>query len=289
MINSPRRFNKNNTQKEREEKIMALITCPECGKEISDKATACPNCGCPVSQKQTYIPAPPTEIPSAPPTPLKMRRGCLVSIILFFILFSIGISIGIANKKNHPEKYDNSIAVKYIDVTIEEGEAIDLVLNDCGITEIKSFEHDELLDNAHMDGESGYRLAVENIDNIILYLAHDKTVFRIRYIDYDLYADGRKLATLQDYVVSKEEVDKYQYLCQEKVKEVLNSPSTAKFPAYTEWGWRQEMNIFTVQGYVDAQNGFGAEIRSHFQFIIDINTDTIQSFIFDGQELIQQQ
>ena len=28
---------------------MALIKCPECGKEISDKATACINCGCPVS------------------------------------------------------------------------------------------------------------------------------------------------------------------------------------------------------------------------------------------------
>lgn len=25
---------------------MALIKCIECGKEISDKATACPNCGC---------------------------------------------------------------------------------------------------------------------------------------------------------------------------------------------------------------------------------------------------
>lgn len=24
---------------------MALINCPECGKEISDQATACPNCG----------------------------------------------------------------------------------------------------------------------------------------------------------------------------------------------------------------------------------------------------
>ena len=28
---------------------MALIKCPECGKEISDKATACVNCGCPLS------------------------------------------------------------------------------------------------------------------------------------------------------------------------------------------------------------------------------------------------
>ncbi len=28
---------------------MALINCAECGKEISDKATACPNCGYPLA------------------------------------------------------------------------------------------------------------------------------------------------------------------------------------------------------------------------------------------------
>lgn len=28
---------------------MALINCPECGKQISDKATVCPNCGYPIS------------------------------------------------------------------------------------------------------------------------------------------------------------------------------------------------------------------------------------------------
>lgn len=30
---------------------MALIKCPECGKEISDKAAACPNCGNPMNQQ----------------------------------------------------------------------------------------------------------------------------------------------------------------------------------------------------------------------------------------------
>lgn len=29
---------------------MALITCPECGKEVSDKAASCPNCGNPIAQ-----------------------------------------------------------------------------------------------------------------------------------------------------------------------------------------------------------------------------------------------
>lgn len=31
---------------------MALIKCPECGKEISDKAATCPNCGCPSIDKE---------------------------------------------------------------------------------------------------------------------------------------------------------------------------------------------------------------------------------------------
>lgn len=29
---------------------MALITCIECGKEVSDKAKSCPNCGCPIDE-----------------------------------------------------------------------------------------------------------------------------------------------------------------------------------------------------------------------------------------------
>lgn len=29
---------------------MALINCPECGKEISDRAEACPNCGYPIKK-----------------------------------------------------------------------------------------------------------------------------------------------------------------------------------------------------------------------------------------------
>ena len=40
---------------------MALISCPECGKEISDKAVACPHCGNPINpqvqqtQQEEYL------------------------------------------------------------------------------------------------------------------------------------------------------------------------------------------------------------------------------------------
>lgn len=32
---------------------MALIQCPECSKEVSDKAVACPFCGCPISPTES--------------------------------------------------------------------------------------------------------------------------------------------------------------------------------------------------------------------------------------------
>lgn len=33
---------------------MAMIICPECGREISDKAVSCPGCGCPASDFSHY-------------------------------------------------------------------------------------------------------------------------------------------------------------------------------------------------------------------------------------------
>lgn len=45
---------------------MALIKCPECNKEISDKAAVCPHCGfaiIPVNQELSTPPNDPTPVP----------------------------------------------------------------------------------------------------------------------------------------------------------------------------------------------------------------------------------
>ena len=34
---------------------MALIKCPECGKDISDKANACIHCGCPLNEQKEDV------------------------------------------------------------------------------------------------------------------------------------------------------------------------------------------------------------------------------------------
>ena len=262
---------------------MALIKCSECGKEISDKATTCPNCGCPVLHNNL-----PIQNLQKTSKQRNKKHGCLIPVLVIFILFGIGLTVGVLNIMKNPDKYDSSrISAKFIDVSPEEGKKIDSVLKKCGIEKLKSFEHDELLDGIHFNGETGYRLAInDNVKNIILYLNEDKSVYLLKYSTYDLYIDNAVTATIQDYTLTNKEVSDLMIKCEEKVKSILKSPSTANFPNILSWGFKKEKNIVTVQGYVDAQNSFGAEIRSTFQFIINTDGDIIQSFIFDNQEMI---
>jgi hypothetical protein len=54
---------------------MALIPCPECGRQISTLASSCPGCGCPVAAVATATPpvtaAPAPPVPPQPATPTK--------------------------------------------------------------------------------------------------------------------------------------------------------------------------------------------------------------------------
>lgn len=263
---------------------MAKINkCPACGKEVLDGDKFCTNCGRPLndglqdskSNKESCV----QSGVDSKNMPKKVRTGCSIGCLVIVALFVFGLVVGITQGKT-------SKSARSIGIEQEEGEKIDNILAQCGLTNINSIEHDELLDNAHFDGEKGYRVSANRLDNIILYLYADNIVYSVRYADNDLFLKGNLIATINDYVMSIEEISKWQVLCQDKVKSILKSPSTAKFPNYKEWGFNKKNGIVTIQGYVDSQNGFGAEIRSNFQFVVNSADNTIQSFIFDGQELI---
>jgi len=59
---------------------MALITCPECEKEISDWAEACVNCGCPIKKDVSIV-----EKPKKIKTNTLVVVGCIASIVSLFI------------------------------------------------------------------------------------------------------------------------------------------------------------------------------------------------------------
>lgn len=70
-----------------------LIKCTECGKEISDQATACPNCGRPLKpESKTQINNNEQEKPQKPQ---KMKNSTLSTLSAIFAFFTFTLPIGV--------------------------------------------------------------------------------------------------------------------------------------------------------------------------------------------------
>lgn len=94
---------------------MALIKCPECGKEISDKAKSCPNCGYPITINQQRNPAPIQVQPMC--QDVKPKNSTLGILALVFSIlgctFVIGIILAIIDirKKDNTKKTCSIVAL----------------------------------------------------------------------------------------------------------------------------------------------------------------------------------
>lgn len=85
---------------------MALIQCPECGKEISDKVTACPHCGYPMvetsPQPETPQQVEVTAINLSAKDPNKAKK--IIPGIVFVLCAVLAIVIGIHMSKTKAAK-----------------------------------------------------------------------------------------------------------------------------------------------------------------------------------------
>ena len=80
---------------------MAIINCPECNSDISNKAENCPKCGFPISVRNN-----PQQIV------IKKNEGCFLQtmnigcliIIIFFAIMAISVFYFSSNLKNYKPK-----------------------------------------------------------------------------------------------------------------------------------------------------------------------------------------
>ncbi len=217
-------------------------------------------------------------------TKTKKGHGCLIGIIVF-IIFVGAITFGIIQTINHPELYEEKSKVEEaVGCSQEEAESIEDVLKKCDITDYQDVKADEGLNGAWKKNDKGFRIEIQDGMEVLMWLNKNNKVIILKYGENMLYKKGKAKAKLTDYVLSSEEVTQWKVECQSQVKAMLKSPSSAKFGG---WKYGKNKKQIIVQGYVDAENSFGTEIRSQFQFKINRKTEAITSFIFDGQELMQ--
>lgn len=90
---------------------MALIKCPECGKEISDKAGVCPECGYPISQK-----------------PSKMRSKKVVyvccTVVVLGLIVGCVLYINVSNNNKAIEYYNQAFELYQNDKLTEAKEVL---------------------------------------------------------------------------------------------------------------------------------------------------------------------
>lgn len=214
-----------------------------------------------------------------------VKKGCLPIGCLVIVIFFIAIPVLFIAQ--NPEKHNmdsKSKLIRELDLTVEQGEGVIKTLASVGVNEDITIKHDESLDNAHFEGEKGYRLSNRDVSNIILYM-NGGEVHNIRYADNEMYKDGKVISKINDYIVTSSEKSELQIKCQESIKSVLKSPSTAKFAGVGDWKVWKENGQTIVQSYVDSQNSLGAMTRSEFQFIIKNNN--VVSLIIDGKEYMK--
>jgi len=114
---------------------MALIHCPECGKEISDKVKACPFCGFPFETSQESAnDVQQVEIASvkiAPKDPAKTKKiitGLIVAIVILALGFVIYGVVKNNNKKTAYNAYVDNLNLAKMTM-LEGGSQAESLLN----------------------------------------------------------------------------------------------------------------------------------------------------------------
>lgn len=116
-----------------------------------------------------------------------------------------------------------------------------------------------------------------------LWLNPNFTVHSVMYSGVTLYEEGKVLEKITDNIPTEREMQHMQKQVEKVVKANLKAPSTAKF---SNFKFRKIHGVGIVSGFVDAQNSFGAMIRTPFSASFDFKQNgTMTKVEIDGNEL----
>ncbi len=259
-------------------------------------------------------------IKKQPVTRLKMIKFELVSVFLFIMSFVIAISSGamtsidessietpdisIENQSTE-EKDAKKLVAKKVEKKIDKN--VETIMQSTGLSENESiavfndlksvgFRTISALEKGAGDGIDSLQSYMANCDDLrtILTIEKRKTYY-IGVQDIDLFSadKGGALDNIGDYILKSGDDIKFITNAKAYVTQILKSPSSAKFPGSVferdQWTVSRYKDIITVRAYVDADNSFGANIRSPFIVQMSYATDDLLFLAFDNEIMFGEQ
>lgn len=124
-----------------------------------------------------------------------------------------------------------------------------------------------------------------NADDYKLRITVSDKLYMVICGDYNLYEDDTVKYTKQD--LENRSIDGnetyYYTIAQEIIRNSLKSPKSADFPSIVfhpeEIKMQRNGDLVAVQSYVDAQNSFGAIIRS--KYVVEFMVIDLKSFVYE--------
>lgn len=215
------------------------------------------------------------------------NKKIIIAIVVAFIVigFFIKISDPTATTSNKDKSTNHSTKIKATTVLSNEAKAsieaskfekehgVPQKLYDSIVTACKEVginEVDYLKQEKNWANGERFSLSYEGF-KFVFYLNKDRTINSINSGDTKFYENGRAVLNVNDHIYTNDQKIQVKIWAEDAVNAQLKSPSTAKFAKSSEWNYSREKDIFTASAYVDAQNGFGAMLRSNF--IVKIKWD----------------
>lgn len=283
---------------------MALITCPECHGQVSDKAAVCPHCGYPLPSYQTdstkmepCVPITPAEAEPTPykrtvPPAKKQKTGVIVAAVLL-VLLSVVFVFWLSQEPQEEKDYKA---------------VVEKICTACGIkvesvTLSSSYAGGEKRYSVSVSSESSAPASAADLYGIAVNVAavgwgnenikagFPTFVFQdctYTFQRQQAFRDGRLVYQAKDEddfqgsfyersdnTYNNDDIKAGVYVLAEKcVKNHLKAPSTAKFSEMWECAFQKgDGNIYMMTGYVESQNSYGAMLQEQWSIMAEVNGD----------------
>lgn len=280
--------------------------CQKCGAQHDDNASFCSKCGEPFASapatatQQTYAYQ---TVKTKSKKKLPLRKKILIGIAVFLLVGIIG-SMGIedtGDTKTTTESTTSTTAetTKAIDENVKAlmdatgykesvCKKIYNQLKKCGYESVG-----KLTEVNTTDTTKSYKVTGTYHGSGMI-IASKEGLFYFSWGSDTLYdaEEPETVKNINDYAVTSSNLYSYMDAVENSILSVLKSPSTAEFPGHVweadQWGVSTENGIITISSYVDAQNSFGAMIRSNFIAQFRISDGHGIYLEFDGQVYIDE-